>query len=49
MNAATRFVRWEALPAFADDDEMASQAMAAKVESLIRELEKAGKTKAKGQ
>jgi hypothetical protein len=44
-----QFVRWDGLPAFSDGDDAANGAITSKVESLIRDLQDAGKVKPKGQ
>jgi arsenate reductase len=49
MRDSSRFVRWDGLPAFSDGYDAANGAIRSKVESLIRDLQDAGKVKPKGQ
>jgi arsenate reductase len=49
MRDSSRFVRWDGLPAFSDGYDAANRAITSMVESLIRELQDAGKVKPKGQ
>jgi arsenate reductase len=49
MRDSSRFVRWDALPAFSDGYDAANGAIRSRVESLIRDLQDAGKVRPKGQ
>lgn len=49
MRDSSRFVRWDGLPAFSDGYDAANGVIRSKVESLIRDLQDAGKVKPKGQ
>lgn len=49
MRDSSRFVRWDGLPAFSDGYDAANGAIRSKVESLIRDLQDAGRVKPRGQ